>query len=430
MQNIPQSKTSENSPSPTQAKKRKKDDRINLALRDALYMHSDSQGRWRLLGTRGATDAEIWYALKREFGGGGSSQTEAGDQYSFQGGKSVEPPKFWFSCGTYFTDAKPTLAGARLVKRVRELLEIPQLASSETVLSSNDPASPDSATGAGESDSQKRVMNLAFLADLEDEQKGRWATLQHYDALLAQSPSKKENKRLLTERRSVLKDYDRAWDEAVKALDNDSDIVQEVRDRVETEGSTIVESGDASRSSSPLAASGERSSSAQDLNAETDESAGSVNACTDCGLPHPEGEGFACPTCDWGDESDVTCQANTFGAESQPLVFTKEIEVELADSDYKAKSRQLAFLRVQIEELQAEKKQTDEGYKQKIGGLEEQCSELFRSIRRGRDTLELEVYERRDFDRKVVETVHADTQAVVESRPMLPRELQQPLPSI
>ncbi len=53
-----------------------------------------------------------------------------------------------------------------------------------------------------------------------------------------------------------------------------------------------------------------------------------------------------------------------------------------------------------------------------------------RSIRRGRDTLDLEVYEHRDYDRKVVETVRADNFQVVDSRAMRARELQQPLPSL
>ncbi len=104
--------------SSSQKKKSAKEERINTALRDALYMHSESQERWGKLIANGAHDNEIWHAVLREFGGGGSSSTEGGDQYSFQGGNGYAQPKFWFSCGTYLTDAKPTLAGARLLSRI------------------------------------------------------------------------------------------------------------------------------------------------------------------------------------------------------------------------------------------------------------------------------------------------------------------------
>lgn len=293
----------------------------------------------------------------------------------------------------------------------------------------NDLASQETASGTDESGSQKRVIALAFLADLEDEQKGRWATLCEYERLYEAATKIRDKRRLTKERMRIVADYDRAWDEAIKALDNNEDVVQEVRDRVEASGSTIATDAD-SAGGSALVESGEPPAWHEYF-----EQTPGEGCFLGCGKPEDDPihhEPATAERAENGDAAETLAPlAETDDAGSQsPFIFTKEIEVELADSDYKAKSRQLAFLRVQIEELQAEKKTADEGYKQKIGGLEEQCTELFRSIRRGRDTLKLEVFERRDYGRKVVETVRADTQAVVESRPMLPRELQQPLPSI
>lgn len=301
----------------------------------------------------------------------------------------------------------------------------------------SDPASPEKASGAGETESQKRVMDLAFLADLEDEQKSRWALFEQYNDLRNQAQTKKDLKRLEREQKDVLKDYENAWDEAVKALDNNADIVQEVRDRIEAEDSTIATDADAPANGgcSPDCGHADEEHAAFDAGVKAGCDGADPDTCpyTDDNLRdawlHGHSVNFNASTRPAETGESVTDQANA-ATPSQPLIFNKEIEVELADRDYKEKSRKLAYLRLQIEELQAEMKRTVDGYKQKIGGLEEECSEVFRSIRSGRDTLELDVYERRDFERKVVETVRVDTLDVVETRPMAPREFQQPLPSI
>jgi hypothetical protein len=323
VQNIPSSTTSNQQPSPRGKKKSAKDERVNSALRYALFMHTGSQESWEKLMAAGASGETISHYLVDEFGDGGGSQTEEGIQFAYAG---LPVPRFWLDCSSQYTTAKPTLQEGRLVKRVRELLQIPEL---------------------------KALDDTAANSDASEK-----AAAQNYDAheFVPKSDSKTICALCFQGRRGK---PHRAWKEAQS-------------------GSTIATSGDESGTST------------------------------------------------------VTDQADADATPSQltPTIFTKEIEVELSDADYKTKSRQLAFLRVQIEELQAEKKATDEGYKQKIGGLEEQCAELFRSIRKGRDTLELEVFERRDFELKVVEIVRADTNTVVESREMQERELQQKLPSI
>ena len=110
--------------------------------------------------------------------------------------------------------------------------------------------------------------------------------------------------------------------------------------------------------------------------------------------------------------------------------FTKEIEVALNDHDIAQKARAAAQLSTEIAELEAEKKETDAAYKKKIGGKEEERDKLLSEIGRGRASLELKVFERRDYEAKVVELRRYDSCEVVSTRPMNPREYQQPLPSL
>lgn len=234
------------------SKKAAKEERINMALRDAVYMHSDSKVRWAKLIHYGAHDNEIWHALLKEFGTGGSSQTTGGDQFAFQGGDGAAQPKFWFSQGTHYTNEKPTLAGARLVKRVRELLKIPPYVPASTSAETDDAASLDDTAEKSDASGTEKdyrtgldALDLGFLADLEETQRGLWATVCEYDRLIEAATKKREVKRLKSEREDVFKDYEAAYDEAVTALSGNADIVQEVRDRIES-GSIIAESGDAS----------------------------------------------------------------------------------------------------------------------------------------------------------------------------------------
>ena len=117
-------------------------------------------------------------------------------------------------------------------------------------------------------------------------------------------------------------------------------------------------------------------------------------------------------------------------ADATPRVFRETVEVKLNDSDVADKARKAARIEVQIEELEAEMKKSKEGYQQKIGGLREEHRELMRAIVRGHDELDLEVYERRDYVRHVVELRRADSCEFISERPMKPTEMQPPLPSI
>jgi ribosome modulation factor len=610
-QTITPSSSSNQEPSSSRKKRNAKDERIDSALRAALYMHEDSQSRWEKLIADGAHDNQIWHGLISEFGTGGGSQTDDGILFAYlAGANAVEPPKFWIDTSNFRAHEKPTLKGAALVKRVRELLQIPAMRSERphefrTAENANgcligcgksfdDPihnVSADALDDTAESGeaSDKRVLDLAFLADLEDEQKGCWEVICKYDRLLADAATpKRDHKRLKGERRDVQGRYEDVWDDAVKALDGDADIVQDVRDRVEASPSTIATSGegvpethedssyadetapaallakteeeqrarfaaltllDETLTTDPparrrkklekernelravydgtyaeaasafgveaaeqmrarieypaeilinmlalievqvdaatveswtleqrvqaqeFAAAVHLSASDNDdvvvpprpdflpLAGITSEDVGNGDCGPDCQHTGEEHAAFdagvqagkrgddqdACPF-DSDHERDAWLSGYSIGeanaltgktpattdAAPTPATFTRQIEVELTDADYKRISRESAFKGLQIEELEGEMKRTVDVYKKKIGGLEQERNAMDRILRNGHDTLELEVFERRDFGRKVVELVRADNSQVVESRQMTERETQQHLfaPSI
>jgi len=304
-------------------------ERLNHALKAALYLHDCSAPRWRKLIEAGASDPQISHALTDEFGAGsgGSSQTEDGVQFAYRG---LPEPRFWIDAGSpHDTQRQPTLAGQKLVARVREVLKIPAVG----------PTLPDDLIAAGWS--LREYRNGTVRA----QQKGTGlATITDpgLSAVVA-------NARFLTRRRVAL------------------------------------------------------SQAAEESEAEA---------------------GDATP------EADATPVAEEVTPLAAAEPFFKEVEVELNDHDIAHKARKASLLALQIEELEAEKKETDSTYKKKIGGLEEERDKLMREIRRGHATLELQCFEGRDYERKVVVLCRADNGVAVEERAMRPAEYQQPLPSL
>lgn len=89
----------------------------NACLIKALHSYSGSEEKWAKVRERGATDEELQQFIGHAFGEGGATDPYC---HSCKGGKT---PKFFM--GTASCEGKPTLQGKALVKRVRELLEIP-----------------------------------------------------------------------------------------------------------------------------------------------------------------------------------------------------------------------------------------------------------------------------------------------------------------
>ena len=94
-----------------------------LALRRALHSFSGATERWADRRAKGMTDADLAWAIGKEFGEWGQQSDGPGNTHM---GKSKDP-KIWFGSqmGEGGKIRKPDLQGKALVAAVREFLEIP-----------------------------------------------------------------------------------------------------------------------------------------------------------------------------------------------------------------------------------------------------------------------------------------------------------------
>lgn len=408
-------------------KKPTKAERIDRALREALSMHDHSEERWQKLIAAGASDDEIFAHLIDEFGSGIGSSTADGIQFAVRGlsPDANHVPVFWLDSSTHMTTQKPTLKGNALLFRVRELLSIPQ--PTETEVASGETPAPAELIDCPECGTPG-----TFRIDEDDPGTGTCHICFAHLTIKPPAP--------VTEVFYALDVFpDGSHDVTYLGADASVDVVEQ--DQTAVIG---------------VSASGEMR--VVSLHNSLHNNASPEDVLTKYGgdarllKPHKFREGDAedePPCCDLQEfepihilspetQSDgLQAQAETVTADATPVMdaspvaeFSKEIEVELSDHDIAIKAREASVLTFQIEELEAEKKETDGTYKRKIGGLEEERDKLMREIRRGRATLELKVVERRDYGRKVVEYLRSDTLAVVESRPLIGRELQRALPIV
>jgi len=413
---------------PRQSKKQARSERIDAALRDALYLLEGSEERWKRLIERGASDLEISHSLTDYFGDGGGSTTDDNIQYAYKGLPGL---MFWVDSSSPWTTQKPALTGDRLVKRVREVLSITLEGTTHEGLGS----------GAIDADGEAADA-MAPLAEDGD-------TAGEERQIIYVDPSRLEHK--YWKGKLIQGDIDASYSADRIAVPGK----EKIKKPFEHDGVLYICTGSGYFDGEPEADAWRVVPKAE-YQGETRSYGGGVRGYegilvkqgrdeyvltgpkvifrpntarpgdTDTSGDAPDGEASIAES----DEADDRQVFDVGGDLAVSNTFKKTIEIELADSDYKAKSRELAFLRLQIDELEAEKKAAVDGYKAKIGGLEEKCAEICGELRAGSAELELEVYESRDFERKVVEIIRADNAQVIESRSMSLRELQQTLPSI
>lgn len=89
-------------------------------LRLAISGYRGHEGRWAELASKGATDAELKWTIGKEMLDGGGTGLFEGRGYRTRSGKN---PALWIP--DYPLSKVPTLGGAKLVRRVRQLLAIP-----------------------------------------------------------------------------------------------------------------------------------------------------------------------------------------------------------------------------------------------------------------------------------------------------------------
>lgn len=103
---------------------------------------------------------------------------------------------------------------------------------------------------------------------------------------------------------------------------------------------------------------------------------------------------------------------------------TKELEVEIGDSERLSMSHEAAELTHQIEDLELESKRVAKRYKNEIGGKTERRSFLMDSIRTGRIVRDVRCVVYFDWDTGLCEILREDTYEVVHSRPLTEHEKQ------
>lgn len=477
-------KTPHNQPHANGKHKPTKQERIDDALRAALSMHTDSEERWNALKERGAADAQIWHALHQEFGTGGSAQDDNASHYAYMGDENgIEPPLFWFGVSTHRNHERPTLKGAALVRRVRELLQIPQLQEAAATDDSEQGFTSPHARALTEWLVDVRTLGALdrFIEHehLQDDAQGKDFNESDRQRVVAALAAKRAE--LEAAGGALPPNTNPAWDEpglilvelpdglevlAVKSQGNgsadfefygaisptgyhsvhalDKEIAQYETPRLYVEHQASVLHKDYLKTFAKEEKLRKKGEEVRDpakplaentLRAYFDEQVAL--------LRDPDQRQRACITLiediatlkpEWAqDIADVLPQPPAPAASpdpAEPRVFKKLIEVELNDHDISVKAKEAARLRRQIAELESELSETSKTYKKQIGGHEEELSRLLGAIGAGRDTLELDVFDRFDYDAKNVETVRADTGAVVDSRKMSSRELQMSLVSL
>jgi hypothetical protein len=485
--------TSRRDGAPHSHKLARKAERIDEALRDALYLKEYGERVWSEKIARGATDDEIRHSLVDQFGSGTGSQTESGIQYAVKG---LPLPQFWLDSSSAMTTAKATLSDTALVRRVRKLLAIPLPGATEaspevasvdgkrefveptvtdsdaheftprpktkticSVCARGRNAKPHKVWIAAQASAPSTIAtpgdevpeSAPSLEAIETAQRHRFTDLELIEETLSTEPPKRRRKQLEKERSKLADDYDAAYTEVSERFGTDATL--DMRARVETPyepddrgcGGPCEHTDEEHEAFDAGVLAGEQGYGGDGCPHEdaglrhawlTGHSVGVLNRSAafakslDDTAATDDASGAEALNADSDDGGRATPATQIADAPDEKAVFTKEVEIELNDHDIAQRARAMSLLDFQIEELLVEKKKTDDTYKAKIGGLVEQRAEMSGEIRRGRATQELKVFEHRDYEQKIVELRRADTGVVVESRPMKPRELQPPLPSL
>jgi hypothetical protein len=105
----------------------------------------------------------------------------------------------------------------------------------------------------------------------------------------------------------------------------------------------------------------------------------------------------------------------------------RQLPVFLSPEEFEAKAIELASASNQIEVLLGEKKDAAADYKLRIDRLTAERNRLADIVERKAEVREVECEERLNMDRKMVEIYRTDTGEFVESRGILPKDIQQGL---
>lgn len=106
---------------------------------------------------------------------------------------------------------------------------------------------------------------------------------------------------------------------------------------------------------------------------------------------------------------------------------TRNLPVELTDEEFIAKSKELSKKNKELETTEEEKKKTAADFSARIKTIEGEIKQLAQIVNTSTEYREVEIYERKDYERSVVNCYRRDTGEYVESRPMTRQERQKEL---
>lgn len=95
---------------------------------------------------------------------------------------------------------------------------------------------------------------------------------------------------------------------------------------------------------------------------------------------------------------------------------TMSLPVKLSEQELLIKGNELSKLLQDLETVEAQKKTANAGFKDEIDKLTEQISGLATIVREKKEYREVEVEERKNMDRMIMETIRLDTGEVVSYR--------------
>lgn len=100
----------------------------------------------------------------------------------------------------------------------------------------------------------------------------------------------------------------------------------------------------------------------------------------------------------------------------------------MTEDDKRMRSQELVALLEREDGLKAQAKVASQGFKARTEEAEAARKDIQRALRDSKELRSVDVEERHNYVRRVVETVRMDTFEVIESRAMRPNELQEALP--
>ncbi|MBW3637025.1 MAG: hypothetical protein KY445_11290 [Armatimonadetes bacterium] len=103
---------------------------------------------------------------------------------------------------------------------------------------------------------------------------------------------------------------------------------------------------------------------------------------------------------------------------------TRRLYVPLTNDELLDRGQKLARAKVDLDNIESEKKSAADGFKLKIEDKKGEITDLARAINTKQELRPVEVEDRKNYGTAQMETYRLDTQKVIDTRPLTPNEMQ------